>query len=106
MHDLALAFGEQVPALKRRMSEREFARWSRYAAQKGMPWRRIEVQLARIAMLIDLGLGGAKRARLRDYMGETLEELVTGRAAVDEVLIDEVESAFGSGTVIRRGGNG
>lgn len=56
-------------------------------------------------MLIDLGLGGAKRARLADYMGDTLQELVEGRAEANDALVDEVEAAFGMGTVIR-GGNG
>ena len=81
------------------MTEREFARWSKYAAQKGMPWQRIEVQLARIAMLIDVGLVGAKNARLRDYMGGSLEELVIGKA---DTLADDIEDAFGEGIVIKR----
>ena len=82
------------------MSEREFGAWSKYAAQKGMPWQRIEVQLARIAMLLDLGLGSAQRARLADYMGATLDELLQGKA---DTLADDVEDAFGEGIVIRRG---
>ena len=83
------------------MSEREFGAWSKYASQKGMPWKRIEIQLARIAMLLDLGLGGAQRARLADYMGESLQELIVGKA---DTLADDIEDAFGGGLVIKRGG--
>lgn len=82
------------------MSEREFGKWSQYAAQKGMPWQRIEVQLARIAMLLEAGLLGEKRVRLVDYMGATLDELLQGKA---DTLADDVEDAFGEGIVIKRG---
>jgi hypothetical protein len=52
--DLALAFGMPVARLRHEMTERELFDWSRYFAQKGSPWARVEELLARIVMILDL----------------------------------------------------
>jgi hypothetical protein len=98
--DLSAEFGIPVGQLRRQMKEREFYDWARYARQRGgTPLQRIEILLARIAAGIDAGLLGKKGVRLDQYL--RTEEERQRSAGVD------MESAFGSGTVIRmpnRGG--
>ncbi|MEK1930961.1 MAG: hypothetical protein AAAC47_14510 [Pararhizobium sp.] len=57
--DLALELGMPLAAIGK-MPEREFARWAKYASQKGFPSRRIEYYLAQIAQLIAVTMGGSK----------------------------------------------
>lgn len=52
--DLALSFGMPVARLRHELTERELFDWSRYFAQKGSPWARVEELLARITMILDL----------------------------------------------------
>lgn len=95
---LALHLGKQDRELSDEMTEAEFSEWDRYDRQVGMPWRRIEDQLARIAMFLDLGLLGKKSARLSEYR-PSFDQV----AANDEALIDAIEEPFSGGVVIKRG---
>lgn len=97
--DLALAMGMPHAELAERMTESEFFDWDRYDSQKGLPWKRIERQLARIAMFLDLGLLGKGRARLSEYFPD--EEPV---GAAEAAIADAVEEPFSGGIVIKRNG--
>jgi hypothetical protein len=66
--DLAAQLGMTVGGLKRSMTEQELVWWSRYAATKMLPARRLELYLAQIAMMIAQTMGGAKNVRLRDFL--------------------------------------
>lgn len=74
IHDLALAFGTPALSLARQLTEREFVQWQRYAAQKMLPQRRIELMLAQIAQLIAVTMGGAKNTKLTDYLFDAQQE--------------------------------
>ncbi len=93
---MALEFGIPPRELGRRISERDFFEAQRYAEQRGgLPQQRIEVLLAKIAMLLDVGLCGNKSAKLQDYLPDGMRE---------DHIADEVEVMHGggaSGTVIK-----
>ena len=55
--DLAQSLGCTVDELSRRMTVAEFNLWLRYSAYKGLPWRRVELQLAQISLMVGRGLG-------------------------------------------------
>lgn len=94
--DLALEMGKTARQVRREMPERELYDWQRYAERRGgLPMRRIEVLLARIACAFDVGYMGRKNVRLMDYL-ETPQE----RA---EAVGEDMENLFTGGTVVRRG---
>ncbi len=95
--DLALECGSpQLEELGRELSEREFYAWSKYAEQRGgLPMRRIETLLARMAYAFDVGFLGKKNARLSDY-------LYTDRERNDE-MAEEVEGLFAAGGAVVKG---
>lgn len=95
--DLALNLGIPHDELAERMTESAFWDWDRYERQKGLPWQRIERQLARIAMFLDLGLLGKGRARLSEYMPD-----VEPASAADDAIADAIEAPFSGGIVIKR----
>lgn len=66
--DLALELGVPAEELARRMPQREFKAWGKYASQKLLPTRRMEFYMAQIALLIATTMGGAKDATLQDYL--------------------------------------
>ena len=76
--DLALALGMTVQTLEQEMSAVEFGLWQRYAAERMLPWRRMELYLAQVAQIIARTVGGNKEAMLSDFvfdsMGEEPEE--------------------------------
>lgn len=68
---MALELGFTPGRLRRTLTEREFYDFTRYARDRGgLPQQRIELMLARIAMLIDVGMCGNKNAKLSDYLPE------------------------------------
>jgi hypothetical protein len=50
------------------MTEHELRQWREYAARFLLPTRRIQMQLAQIALLIAVCMGGAKDAKLQDFL--------------------------------------
>jgi len=61
--DLALTMGRTASDLRRDMSEVELFDWGRYAAQKGLPWARVE-KLLEITS-VRLAVGAQVEARVR-----------------------------------------
>jgi hypothetical protein len=87
--ELALHFGMPADELSRRMTEAEFRKWQRYASRKALPFPRLEVLLAQVAMMV-ARMGGAKNVTVKDFMLQEPEELP------DNVThIDVARRAFG-----------
>jgi hypothetical protein len=85
--DLALEFGRPVAGLRRSMSEREFARWVKYANTKGLPVDRMEYYLAQLALQIARGpLNGAETMTVADFMIKRSDE---EEIEEDDVDVDE-----------------
>ena len=86
--DLALTMGRTASDLRRDMSEVELFDWGRYAAQKGLPWARVEKLLARILMILDLVHMKAPgtTASLADYIpgNEPSQREMVARAMADD----------------------
>lgn len=98
--DLALAFGLPLGELRGRMTEREFGLWGRYASERGLPWRRVELMLAQICMYLDLARKpqGAS-ARIADYLiGEKPRE----KSASERSRIAREMASFGAGGIVIR----
>lgn len=57
-----------VSVLARSMTEEELRDWRTYDNRFILPSRRLQLQLAQIAMLIAVCMGGAKDAKLEDYL--------------------------------------
>jgi hypothetical protein len=57
-----------VATLSRTMTENELRDWQKYAARYMLPTRRLQLQLAQIAMFIAVCMGGAKNAKLENYL--------------------------------------
>jgi len=57
-----------VATLRLTMTENELRDWQKYAARFMLPTRRLQVQLAHIGMLIAICMGGAKNAKLADFL--------------------------------------
>jgi hypothetical protein len=68
MHDLALHLGGTVKSLSQIMTEGEFHDWQRYAGKRMLPWRRMELYMAQLALLIATALGGAQGKSLSDFL--------------------------------------
>lgn len=87
----------RVEDLAAQMTEREFASWQRYAARKMLPQRRLELYLARIAMLIAQTMVGHADAELADYLFDPRD--APGAAADaepdDDELVQEARDFFG-----------
>jgi hypothetical protein len=66
--DLALHLGMTEAGLRRAMSERELQRWGQYVQRRMLPWRRMELLLAQIALVVAKTMGGAKDAALDDFL--------------------------------------
>jgi hypothetical protein len=66
--DLSLSLSMPVEHLARVMSEKEFARWVKYAKKKMLPWSRMEWYLAQISQMIAITMGGSKQAKIADFL--------------------------------------
>jgi hypothetical protein len=56
------------------MPEPEFVRYQAFADRRLLPARRVELMLARVCLLLDAGLCGAKEATLSDYLFDPPDE--------------------------------
>lgn len=92
---MALEFGIPPRRLRRELTERDFYELGRYRARRGgLPLRRIEVLLARIAYAFDVGFMGRTNVKLSDYLATEQER--------DEEVSEAAEVAFGGvGTRIK-----
>lgn len=50
------------------MSEGELSRWARYAGRRMLPWRRVELLLAQVALVVARTMGGANEVTLDDFL--------------------------------------
>jgi len=65
---LALAAGRpDLGAFSRELTERDFQAWMRFASARGLPWYRIELHLAQIALMI-VRVAGVENVELSDFM--------------------------------------
>jgi hypothetical protein len=55
--DLALALGRTVEELEDSLSDAEWNLWLRYSGRKGLPFRRLEMHLAQIALTAGIYAG-------------------------------------------------
>ena len=65
--ELALELGMTEAQLKRSMRESELVRWDKFRLRRGLPMRRLEVQLAQIALIL-AKTAGAKNVNLSDFL--------------------------------------
>lgn len=77
--DLALHFGITLADLKRRLSEKEFLKWSRYSERYMLPQRRLELYLAQIAMWAARGPTTAE-CTLQDFLFDPPENITPQEA--------------------------
>jgi hypothetical protein len=89
--DLAMQLGGSVDALSRSMTEAEFHRWARYARKFGMPFRRLELMLAQLTMVVARSMGGAKQATTADFMLKPVDDELPANVT----RIDAARAAFG-----------
>lgn len=78
--------------MARTMTESEFFEWQAYASKRMLPQRRLELYLAQIAMMIAVHSGGAKNARLSDYMFDPAPK---DDEDGDEASVEEAVAFFG-----------
>lgn len=67
-HDLALELGCSVASLDQ-MTEREFRKWSAYAAKRLLPAQRMEVYLAQVCSTIAQSVGNSEM-KISDFLIE------------------------------------
>jgi hypothetical protein len=92
--DLALAFGRaDVAAFKRSLTERDLGLWQKYAEQRMLPLRRLELYLARLTLSTARG-PVTEPGELKDYLFEYLFER---EEITDEPDIDAMREAMGWG---------
>lgn len=72
--DLALHLGSPAGVLARTMTEAEFGDWQSYASTRMLPWRRVEMYLAQIALLIARTMGGHEGNDIRAFMFDAADE--------------------------------
>lgn len=73
--DLALSIGGcTVTELHERLTSVELGLWAKYAAKKMLPWRRMELHLAQVALQV-ARLSGNTDASLDDFLFETPDEV-------------------------------
>ncbi len=66
--DLALHLGRPADELAQSITEDEFRRWMTYARRHALPYRRLELMLAQMSLVIAKTMGGAKNAKVSDFM--------------------------------------
>jgi len=52
----------------------EFYLWQRYASRRMLPWRRMELLLAQVSLIVSRVMGGNTDARLSDYLFDPPDE--------------------------------
>lgn len=68
MMNLALELGCTLSELEERLTEKEWLMWLLYDSQYRFPTRRMELYLARIAMVVAQTMGGAQNVSINDYL--------------------------------------
>lgn len=91
MMDIALELGQPVGVLSRRMPLAELLDWQAYTRKRLLPSRRVEFYLAQIALLIAQTMGGARNAKLTDFLLEPQPQQVV---TVDDDQLEHLIEAF------------
>lgn len=68
--DMALHLGMTESGVRQSMTERELLRWEMYANRRMLPWRRMELLIAQVSLVVAKSQGGAKNATLEDFLFE------------------------------------
>ncbi len=89
--DLALHMGGSAEVLARSMTEAELQRWTVYVHRHSLPYRRIEMLLAQVSMLIARTMGGAKDVSLKDFMLKEPDDALPANVT----RIEDKRKAFG-----------
>jgi hypothetical protein len=84
--DLAQELGMTVSTLRESMSERELRTWMRYAGQKGLRSRRVELQLAMNALAMSVALCGKNGLTLADFLFDSEGKKAKPPSAVDAAM--------------------
>ena len=98
--DLALHLGGTVESLTRSMTEAEFQRWGLYPQKRSLPFARLEVMLAQLSMVVARAMGGAKNAKVEDFM---LQEIPDDELPANVTRLDAARKAFGFAPRNRKG---
>jgi len=69
--ELALHLGMPADLMLKSMTESELAQWSRHVSRHAFPFKRIEILLAQLALVVAKTMGGAKNLGLNDFMLKT-----------------------------------
>lgn len=73
--ELALHLGMTTDTLLNSMKEAELDQWAGYANRFPLPFKRLEIMLAQVCVLIAKTMGGAKQVGVNDFMLAIPEEL-------------------------------
>lgn len=90
--DLALHLGGSVESLTRSMTEAELQQWALYAQKRSLPFARLELLLAQLSMIVARTMGGAKNAKVEDFM---LREIEDAELPSNVTRIEAARKAFG-----------
>ena len=91
--DMACELGMPVGVLSRVMPLHELHAWHAYAQRRLLPSRRVEIYLAQIALLIAKTMGGARDAKLSDFLIQPPPER-RPVIVVDEKQVERLIEAF------------
>lgn len=91
--DLALSFGVSDDWLRKTMTEPQLQRWARYAANPGMPFKRLEIYLAQIALMVARGpIQGAENMTVKDFLMSRADEEEDYEG---DDIVNDARDAFG-----------
>jgi hypothetical protein len=88
--ELALHLGMTTQTLGDSMLASELDQWANYASRYPLPYKRIEILLAQISLLIAKTMGGAKNVTVRDFMLREPEDMPS-----NVTRIEAARKAFG-----------
>lgn len=89
--ELALHLGGSVESMTQSMTEDELQRWTLYARRHSFPFRRIELLLAQLTLVVARSMGGAKNAKVQDFMLQEPEDELPSNVT----RIEAARKAFG-----------
>ena len=90
--DLAAHLGGSVESLARSMTEDELQRWAVYSTRHALPFRRLELLLAQLCMIVARTMGGVKDAKVADFM---LKEPEDEELPTNVTRLEAARKAFG-----------
>jgi len=88
--ELALHLGMTVQELTDSMLESELNQWANYARRTPLPFKRMEIMLAQVCLVMAKTMGGAKQVGVTDFMLAIPEDM-----PANVTRIEAARKAFG-----------